>query len=53
MHMTSRTRPSLFSAFNIEKLGMGLGTRLPFSYERQSLDKTSDTSHSTGFIKST
>ena len=28
-HMTSRTRPSsCFSACNIEKLGMGLGTRL-------------------------
>ena len=27
-HVTSRTRPSRFSACNIEKLGMGLGTRL-------------------------
>ena len=28
VHVTSRTRPSHFSAWNIEKLGMGLGTRL-------------------------
>ena len=27
-HVISRTRPSRFSACNIEKLGMGLGTRL-------------------------
>ena len=27
-HVTSRTRPSCFSACNIEKLGMGLGMRL-------------------------
>ena len=27
-HVTSRTRPSRFSAWNIEKLGMGPGTRL-------------------------
>ena len=26
-HVTSHTRPSCFSACNIEKLGMGLGTR--------------------------
>ena len=28
MHAISRTRPSRFSACNIENLGMGLGTRL-------------------------
>ena len=28
VHVTSRTRPSCFSACNIEKLEMGLGTRL-------------------------
>ena len=31
-HVTSDTRPSRFSVYNIEKLGMGLGTRLLWLY---------------------
>ena len=34
-HVISRTRPSCFSACNIEKLGMGLGTRLGNHAEQQ------------------
>ena len=32
LHMTSHIRPSWFSACNIEKLGMGLGTRLQYGW---------------------
>ena len=36
-HVTSHSRPSHFSVFNIEKLGMGLGTRLNESTKVQTL----------------
>ena len=52
-HVTSDTRPSCFSACNIEKLEMGLRTRLPWTHiehqrkkEKTSLSYSKDKSHS-------
>ena len=38
-HVISRTRPSRFSACNIEKLGMGLGTRLQSTHNKHRVVK--------------